>query len=594
MLTKDEFVKRAHEAHPGENLDYTKADYKGFHVKVCIIDHDINPETGKEYGEYWQEPAKHLKGQSHPDKAANKKMTKKEFVRRAKLAHPGENLDYSKAKFVNTYTKVCIIDHDINPETGKEYGEFWQTPKLHMRGQSNPLKKKYKISKSETIKQDEFIKRAKEAHKDEDLDYSDTVYTGMHNPVIIRDKSINPETGKEYGYFEQIPYAHLYGCGHPRHGKMNAAQKRLLTQEEFLEKAKEAHPDGNFDFSMSVYKGMKNKILIHCLNKFKNGKEHGILETTPEKFLNYEYGCPYCAKSGISNEETEVYQFIASLIGEDKIERSRRDILPNNKQLDMFISSMNIAIEFDGLFWHSTGSPSYKGNMDLLWKTRECQKLGIRLIHIFEDEWDKHPEIVKDKLSYILGCSKEKKKIGARKCLIRAISKSESDSFLEMNHIQGKASASVYLGAFYQGKLVSVMLFKKTGKDNEYELNRFASDNSYVIQGIASKLLKYFLKMNLAKSIISFADRRWTDESNNVYSKLGFNACSIVKPTYWYIKRGGLKHRFHKFNFRKKTLIQNNPEICLSDMSELQMTQSLGYFRIYDCGLIKYKLPIQQ
>lgn len=337
-----------------------------------------------------------------------------------------------------------------------------------------------------------------------------------------------------------------------------------------------------------AHKAINQKVKIICHEKDSQGNEHGFFLVTPGNFLYREVvGCPKCAMNGASKEEGDLYNWLIDLLGSVSISKKNRNILPNNYELDIYIFKKNIAIEFDGLFWHSEKSPGKKDENYHLWKTEECQKKGIRLVHIFEDEWLLHEELVKDKLSYILGCSKDKKKIGARKCEIREIYKPDSDTFLEKNHIQGKANASVYLGAFYQGKLVSVMLFKKTGKEGEYELNRFASDIQYVIQGIASKLLKYFIKMGMAKSIISFADRRWTDEKSNLYTKLGFKKVGYVRPTYWYTKN---LRRIHKFNFRKQILCKKYPDVCNMSMTELEMTKKLGWYRIYDCGLIKYEL----
>lgn len=50
-------------------------------------------------------------------------MSQDEVIKRFKLVHKGENSDYSKVKYVNMHTPVCIICHEKNPQ-GIEYGEF--------------------------------------------------------------------------------------------------------------------------------------------------------------------------------------------------------------------------------------------------------------------------------------------------------------------------------------------------------------------------------------------------------------------------------------------------------------------------------------
>ena len=44
------------------------------------------------------------------------KLTTEEFIAKAKAVH-GDRYDYSKVKYVDSKTKICIIC--------KEHGEFW-------------------------------------------------------------------------------------------------------------------------------------------------------------------------------------------------------------------------------------------------------------------------------------------------------------------------------------------------------------------------------------------------------------------------------------------------------------------------------------
>ena len=56
------------------------------------------------------------------------------------------------------------------------------------------------------------------------------------------------------------------------------------------------------------------------------------------------------------------------------------------------LTAKNIAIEFDGLFWHN--DKSGKSNNYHLMKTELCNSKNIHLIHIFEDEWLYKQDIV--------------------------------------------------------------------------------------------------------------------------------------------------------------------------------------------------------
>lgn len=252
-LTKEDFIKKAKIVHTGENLDYSKVVYNGLYKKVCIIDHDINPKTGNEYGEYWQTPRNHLKGQKHPLKSGRVKISQDEFIERAKKVHKDENLDYSLVHYVNMHKKVKIIDNDINPETGKEYGIFEIEANSFLKGHTNAEKAFDKRGKKKRIGLDEFIRKSKEVHKGENLDYSKFIYKSMREKGIIIDHDINPRTGKEYGEYLCSPSNHLKGKGHPVKGLIKQGINNRISQEEFIRRSKEAHPGENLDYSKAHY-----------------------------------------------------------------------------------------------------------------------------------------------------------------------------------------------------------------------------------------------------------------------------------------------------------------------------------------------------
>ena len=179
--TTEEFIKRAKEIH-GDKYDYSKVEYKNPTTKVCII--------CPEHGEFWQTPNAHLNKQGCPKCGKKLKLTTEEFIKKAREIH-GNKYDYSKINYINNRTPICIIC--------PEHGEFWQTPKNHLRGQG--CKKCTKFHKLTT---EEFIKRAKEIHGNR-YDYSKANYTGTHNKICI----ICPE----HGEFWQTPYYHLKGFG---------------------------------------------------------------------------------------------------------------------------------------------------------------------------------------------------------------------------------------------------------------------------------------------------------------------------------------------------------------------------------------------
>lgn len=277
---------------------------------------------------------------------------------------------------------------------------------------------------------------------------------------------------------------------------------------------------------------------------------------------------------------------IIKMLKDNGLDCGKNRSILNGKELDIYIPSKNVAIEYNGNKWHS----EFFGHKDRHYhidKLNGCNKKGVSLIQIFEDEYELNKELVIDKIKHILHINSNKESIFARKCSVKVIDKYIAEDFLNKNHIQGFASASLYLGLYYNTILVAVMSFIEEG-NQMWNLNRFASNIKYNCVGAGGKLFKYFTKNYQFKEIKSFADRRWTiNQNSNLYTKLGFSFVGFTKPDYtYYNSKVDRYKRFHKFGFRKQILSKryNLP----LELTELEMIKELGYDRIWDCGLIKY------
>lgn len=297
---------------------------------------------------------------------------------------------------------------------------------------------------------------------------------------------------------------------------------------------------------------------------------------------------------GILNKESqsqnEVQEYIESLgIMTIKNDRSL------GFEIDILLPDYNIGIEYHGLYWHSrkSGNKSTQYHKN---KMIESNKHGIRLIQIFDDEWQNKKDILKEKLRHILNKNDNKQKIYARKCEIKEIKDNETTyDFYDKNHIQGKMYGDYNIGLYYNDELISLMTFisnklYRTDGENSFELNRFASNSNYIVIGSAGKLLNYFIKTYNPSLIYSFADLRYTDSNSNVYKSIGFQEEYISPPNYYYTK--DYRNRLTKYSFSKKNLKVRFPDIYSDDKSEFEMMEELGYDRIYDCGKIKYIMEI--
>jgi ribosomal protein L34E len=264
-----------------------------------------------------------------------------------------------------------------------------------------------------------------------------------------------------------------------------------------------------------------------------------------------------------------------------------RNIL-KGQELDIFIPEHNIAIEFDGLFWHSD---KFKDKQYHSLKTNECKKLGIRVVHIFEDEWDNKKEIVKSRIKTLLGLTSVR--VFARNCEVKYVDTQTKTKFLEENHIQGSVGSKFNLGVYYNSNLISIMTFgkkrlnlgyKKT-ENNEYELLRFCNKLNHIVVGGASKLLKRFIVDQSPKEIISYADKRWSN--GNLYEKLNFSFVKETTPNYYYVVN---KKRESRFKYRKDVLVDLGYD---SNKSEFEIMEERGIPKIYDCGNLLYKKSLK-
>jgi hypothetical protein len=246
-------------------------------------------------------------------------------------------------------------------------------------------------------------------------------------------------------------------------------------------------------------------------------------------------------------------------------------------ELDIYIPDKNIAIEYCGLYWHSS---EYKTSNYHQMKYNRCADIGIRLITIFSDEWLNNSHLVKNTIRTILGYS-EGVKINGRSCVITVPNKKTKSEFFDSYHIQGDGPGSTTYGLTYGGNFVAMMTFINKGEGN-FVLNRYATIGQ--VRGGFSKLLSHFKNNNEWATIISFADLRWS--VGTIYGTNGFVLDKITPPDYQYVIG---ECRVHKFNYRHKNL-PNLLKTYDPNLSEVTNTHNNNIHQIYNCGLQRWVL----
>lgn len=294
-------------------------------------------------------------------------------------------------------------------------------------------------------------------------------------------------------------------------------------------------------------------------------------ETLPSETFKWRInqGLTPCSKCNGLAKGSAAEQEIADFLSQHTtVIRNTRALIPP-QEIDIFLPDLNVAIEYNGLFWHHDLRVNKNYHLN---KTNACADKGIRLIHIFEDEWVRKQDIVKSRL---LGVLCKNKKIYARHCAVHKIGATEANAFLNKHHIQGVGRANEHYGLKHQGELVAVMTFLRgdiSKKIKGWELNRFCSALGTNIVGGGSKLMARFIADYNPTDVVSFADRRWSS-LDPFYSKLGFSFVHNSRPNYWYFQLVDMIRK-HRFGFRS------------GDISESE--KSKDYLRIWDCGSSKW------
>jgi len=232
-----------------------------------------------------------------------------------------------------------------------------------------------------------------------------------------------------------------------------------------------------------------------------------------------DLGIEYNHISSKSLMENELFNYVEEA---SKIQSDRKIL--NGKELDIYIPDKKLAIEFNGVYWHSTERIEDKNYH--LNKTKECEKQGIKLLHIFDKEWLKKREIVLAIINSNIG--KYSKIFSCIQYEIKNLSFSEKSDFLNENHIFGDENSDINLGIFFEDELISVFTLKKAKQNDFYKISRFCNKIGYnVIDGI-EQLWKYFVNQYKPFSVITCVDRRYNNET--ICKNLGFNLVNETKP----------------------------------------------------------------
>ena len=295
------------------------------------------------------------------------KLTTEEFIAKAKAVH-GDRYDYSKVKYINNQTKVCIIC--------PIHGDFIQRPLDHIKGSGCPECGKVKNVESRRKTTDHFIDEARKVHGDK-YDYSNVNYESMSKKVCI--------ICKEHGEFWQTPYTHLNGHGCSKCAYKGNRQRHYYSQDEIIVKIKSLFGE-RYSFEKVVYKAMKVPIILVCHEKDEHGIEHGEFSMRPDNIFSGKQGCPKCydnRRSRLQRKTLEVFVEEAKKVHGKLYEYHKVEYVNTN-------SKVCIVCKIHGDFWQTPtnhlkgkGCPYCSGNAKK-WNKETCEQEAHKYEYIFD------------------------------------------------------------------------------------------------------------------------------------------------------------------------------------------------------------------
>lgn len=546
-LSYEEFLGRSNKKHSNKYI-YSAENFSTSLKKISIICPD--------HGEFYQTPHSHMGGSGCPECAKIKigskcKLSQEEFV--ARLESLGTNYGLALIQYRGMFNKITLVC--------PEHGEFQaQAGNVLYNGSGCPKCARESNGKRSRKSFYNWVADSRSIHGDV-YEYLSIRYDG--------NKAYLKVSCKTHGEFEQLATDHTKGIG------CRKCAKPMYDLVSFVSIAEQVHK-GLYNYSKSEYTGALDNVTIIC-------NKHGEFQQSPSSHINGQ-GCPKCANVGPSEAQTEIKDFLqrhVNVIEEYSLPGTR-------KRLDIFMPTLNLAVEYHGLIWHS--SRFKQDTREDFKKHKLADSLGVRVIHVYEDEWKLKRSVVERTLLSAIG---KLPRIFARSTKLVELSTSEADTFYEANHLQGKCMAEVAYGLTHDGELVACMSFgvarsnrKNTDKEI-WELERYAATKTIV--GGAGKLLSAFVKSDRAREIVSYSDSRAF--SGNMYKALGFKLEGESAPDYKYTNGNYRFGRQHKSKYQRKNL----PNILVKfdpEKSETENCRDNGLYQIFDCGKRKWVLTV--
>lgn len=491
-LTVEEFESKAQEIHNKKYLYHQ--DFNGTKKPITI--------TCQKHGDFMQTPKKHLEGQGCP-KCAKERLTEQKqgnfslFLTKFKDKFGFDNIfPYISSEYISnksyitvkcpkcgaivkrtpnyllTFGYCCHKCSNINAISYKDLVERSKCLNIEPFDGEIPIKGgkvtlicekhgKYQGRISSILKGRWKCKlcsmeKANSKHKLSFKDVEKRVVERFNGQISLVQETFKdtmaPMTMKCEtcgNFFERTPNCAMFAplkhaC--PHCGALKTKELRTKSLEEFIKQAENVHGKGKYDYSETLYTRSTEKVKIKCNECGRS------FEIEANSFLN-GHGCPY-HNCNSSIMEKEIADYINSL--GFKVETNDRKLL-GGMEIDIYLPTEKIAFEFNGIFWHDERNKPKDYHQG---KSIKCIENGVRLVHIFENEWIKEKELWKWFIKCVLRVFPEP--LSAFDCKSEQLSHHEGKSFLEANSVVHFKDAENYVSYMLNDEVIGVVGYTET------------------------------------------------------------------------------------------------------------------------------------
>mgnify|MGYP000163737759 CR=1 FL=1 len=336
---------------------------------------------------------------------------------------------------------------------------------------------------------------------------------------------------------------------------MQENDPRRLTPDELCTRIVSCAPSLELITSPADYRNKYQRLDVRCRTCGRvSQKTLMMLMNTPV--------CFFCHPKE-SRGQLELFEFVKALVP-DVVLSDRNVISP--MELDVWVPSKKLGIEFDGLYWHSE---LFVEDDHQARKLARANEAGITLFRIFEDEWQHRRGIIEGMLRHRLGLVDSR--IGARECRIIELTPTARREFFEANHLDGDARARKAWGLVHGDELVAALSVRRPFHAvyaGLVEVSRFACRTGTSVPGALSRLARH-ARHEESVRLMTYVDGRIGN--GHAYEAAGFVRISETPPRFWWTDFVSRIDRF---------AVRANKE---RGITQVQAAEIAGVVRIFGC-----------